>query len=166
MNTRIQSVCFDWGGTLMSEVGPQDRAMCFWPEVELLEGVLECIHSLHPKFTLCIATNATISGHQEIRMALDRGGIGKYFSHIFCHMDLRTKKDQPEFWDAVARTLGHSLDRVAMVGDSLQYDAIGPRRFGVQAYWLNRDGQPTEGQEFVPQVASLQQFAAAVANAA
>ena len=97
-------------------------------------------------------------------MALDRGGIGKHFSHIFCHMDLGTKKDQPEFWDAVARTLGHSLDQVAMVGDSLQYDAIGPRSFGVQAYWLNRDGQPTEGQEFVPQVASLQQFAAAVAG--
>jgi FMN phosphatase YigB (HAD superfamily) len=166
MNDKIRSICFDWGGTLMSELGPQDRAMCFWPEVQVLEGVLDCIHALHPKFTLCIASNATISGHREIQRALDRGGIGKYFTHIFCHMDLGMKKDQPAFWEAVARTLGHPLSQVAMVGDSMQYDAIAPRRFGIRAYWLNRDGQSHRGHESVPQVASLDQFAAAVANAA
>ena len=29
----IRAVCFDWGGTLMSEAGPEDIPMCDWPEV-------------------------------------------------------------------------------------------------------------------------------------
>lgn len=166
MNHPIRSICFDWGGTLMSEVGPQDRAMCFWPSVELLEGVVECLDALHPRFTLCIATNAKISGRQEIQMALDRGGIGKYFTHIFCPMELGTRKDQGEYWEAVERALGHPLNQVAMVGDSLHYDAIAPRGFGVQAYWLHREGQDSPSNVPVPQVASLHQFVVAVTRAA
>lgn len=159
----IRAVCFDWGGTLMSEVGPQDRAMCFWPEVQRLDGALECLQALQPHFTLCIATNATISHHHHIERALQRGGIAHFFHHIFCHMDLGVKKDHPAFWDAVAHRLELAPAQIAMVGDSLAFDAIAPRRFGVQAFWLNpaahAASMAADLPADVPQVASLGAFA-------
>jgi phosphoglycolate phosphatase-like HAD superfamily hydrolase len=80
MQLPILTVCFDWGGTLMSEIGPQDRPMCAWPEVHVLDGVVACLDQLAPSHALCIATNASISHQKDIQAALDRGGIGHYFS--------------------------------------------------------------------------------------
>ncbi len=162
----IRAVCFDWGGTLMSEVGPQDTSMANWPTVEVLPGARECLARLHGSATLCIATNAVISHHSDIRRALDRGEIGHYFDTIFCFMDLGFKKNQSQFWAEVQRALGVPLAEVAMVGDSLEHDAEAPRSFGVQSVWLASNEVNQRGQRRAPRVATLEEFADMVTNAA
>ena len=150
----------------MSEVGPQDTSMANWPSVEVLPGAQECLSQLHGTVTLCIATNAVISHQQDIRKALDRGNLSHYFDRIFCFMDLGFKKNQPQFWEAVELALRVPLRQIAMVGDSLEHDALAPQSFGVQSAWLSPSEADNAAHHGVRRVASLQEFAKLVANAA
>ena len=150
----------------MSEVGPQDTSMANWPSVQVLPGAHECVSQLHGTATLCIATNAVISHHQDIRRALARGNLSQYFDKVFCFMDLGFKKNQPQFWEAVELSLNVPLRQIAMVGDSLEHDALAPQSFGVQSAWLARGDASEAAQYGVRRVASLEEFAQLVANAA
>jgi FMN phosphatase YigB (HAD superfamily) len=161
----IRAVCFDWGGTLMSEIGPQTMSMADWPEVQVFDGVRECLESLHGRLPLCIATNASISHHHHIRRALDRGGIGHYFSEIFCFMDIGLRKNQIGFWQVVQQKLSVPLSEIAMVGDSLEHDVIAPRSFGVQSVWLaSADAAAARPLDW-PVVTDLRGFASLLAAA-
>ncbi|QLF94204.1 HAD family hydrolase [Pseudomonas sp. ABC1] len=154
----VRAVCFDWGGTLMSERGPADIPMAQWPEVALIEGALECLHALEGKVPLAIATNASASTRPMVEAALARVGIARYFSHVFCFTEIGHRKDQAAFWQVVARELAVPLDSVAMVGDSYEQDALGPSRFGVQSVWFNPlDRSQPEGSA-TPQVQDLPSF--------
>ena len=53
----IRAVCFDWGGTLMVDDGPDDLPMYEWPSVTAVPGARECLAALHGRVPLCIATN-------------------------------------------------------------------------------------------------------------
>jgi FMN phosphatase YigB (HAD superfamily) len=161
----IRVACFDWGGTLMSEEGPQECSMADWPEVQVIPSAAECLESLTGKVTLAIATNASISKLNDIRRALRRVGFDGYFEHIFCFTELGLKKDQAEFWQSVTATLGLPLHQVAMVGDSLEQDAVAPRRFGVQGVWFNPSHSAMAKGVEVPVVSDLKEFARWVRNA-
>ena len=52
----VRAICFDWGGTLMSEDGPQDIPMCDWQYVDRIPGALEAVSALYNAYPLCIAT--------------------------------------------------------------------------------------------------------------
>jgi FMN phosphatase YigB (HAD superfamily) len=160
----VRAVCFDWGGTLMSERGPQDIPMGLWPEVEVIEGAAEALASLAGKLPLAIATNASVSRRPMIELALRRAGLGSCFAHIFCYTELGHRKDQREFWLAVQNGLGVPLSHIAMVGDSYEQDALYPRRFGVQGVWFNPGGYAPSDRA-APMVDSLITFAAWAAGA-
>lgn len=158
----VEAVCFDWGDTLMSEEGPQDRAMALWPEVRATSGAAACLARLYEKVPLCIATNATVSRRPMIELALQRVGFAGYFREIFCFTELGFKKDQFEFWQAVSSKLDLPLARIALIGDSLEQDCLAPRSFGVQAVWFNEAGRRSTPAATVPWVDSLEQFASMV----
>jgi FMN phosphatase YigB (HAD superfamily) len=156
----IRAVCFDWGGTLMSERGPEDISMGLWPKIEVIAGAPEALEILHGKLPLAVATNASVSRRPMIELALRRAGLESYFEHIFCYTDLGYRKDEPEFWSAVQSTLGIPLTNIAMVGDSYEQDAVAPRRFGVQGVWFNPGEAPSPERLGVPTVSSLPTFSA------
>lgn len=136
----LRCICFDWGGTLMSEDGPQDRAMALWPQVEAMPGAHATLAALAARWPLHIATNASVSTRPLIALALERAGLLQHFQHIFCFTEIGARKDQPVFWQAVQATTGVPLHETAMVGDSLEQDVLGPARFGVRTVWFNADG--------------------------
>lgn len=159
----VRAVCFDWGGTLMSEAGPEDTPMGRWPQVTAVPGAGACLAALAGGPPLCIATNASVSGRAMIERALDRVGLLGYFSHIFCYTEIGARKSEAAFWHVVRDRLGVPLEAVAMVGDSLENDCLAPRRFGVQGVWFDRLGQG--GGRIaadVPRVQHLVDFAGAV----
>jgi len=162
----IRAACFDWGGTLMSEVGPQDRSMALWPKVEVINAALEAVSELSRVMPLFIATNASISYRPDIVAALARGGLSTYFTDVFCFMEIGFKKNQPQFWQVVESVTNLPLQQIAKVGDSLEYDAIAPRSFGVQSVWLDPMGQSQSSHQGVPVVSNLVEFATMVRNAA
>jgi len=159
----IAAVCFDWGGTLMSESGPMNMPMGTWPEVRAMPGAREALSSLHGHLPLCIATNASVSTTALIERALARVGLAEFFSHIFCFSDLGCRKDDPAFWDAVSARLKVPLTSLAMVGDSLEQDVLAPARFGVQSVWFDTTGATTAAR--VPTVTDLRVFARLVLQA-
>lgn len=161
----IRAICFDWGGTLMSEVGPQDMPMALWPEVEVFEGAAETLAALHRNYTLCIATNATMSHRPMVERALARGGLLHYFSHVFTYADLGVRKESPAFWQAVTSRLGLEPLQLAMVGDTLEPDVFAPMAFGAFAVWFNEGGRKPLPENKVVTISRLTEFVTAL-NAA
>ncbi|WP_454914255.1 HAD family hydrolase [Variovorax gossypii] len=156
----IRAVCFDWGGTLMSEEGPPEISMGLWPTVHAISGAAECLSRLASKMPLAIATNASVSRRPMIELALARVDFANYFSEIFCFTDLGHRKSQPEFWHAVTSGLGLQPQQIAMIGDSFEQDALYPRQFGIQGVWFNPAEALTPGfHSEIPQVADLSTFA-------
>jgi len=162
----VRAVCFDWGGTLMSEDGPESISMGLWPEVAVIPGATECVAALAGKLPLAVATNASISTLPLIERALTRVGLARYFAHIFCYTELGLRKSQPEFWCAVTERLDVRAEHVAMVGDSYEQDAALPRKFGIQGVWFNPSRAAAGKYGPVPEVAHLSQFSAWVSNVA
>jgi FMN phosphatase YigB (HAD superfamily) len=156
--TRIRAVCFDWGGTLMSEEGPHELPMALWREVRVLPGAGAMLAALHGGYPLCIATNASVSRRPMIERALERVGLGDYFAQVFCFTELRVRKESPAFWHTVARVLGVELHEIAMLGDALEPDVLVPRALGVHAVWFNEGGLRPAPDPGVPTVTRLGEF--------
>ncbi len=161
----IGSVCFDWGGTLMVDDGPEGLPMCDWPRVTAVPGSRECLASLHGHAPLCIATNAGASDRASIERALNRVGLLPFISHVFCQKEIGHRKDSPLFWTAVEQRLQIPLGHIAMIGDSLEHDVAAPLRLGLQAVWFNERGGRPEPPTPVPTVTDLEDFAGLVLSA-
>ena len=159
----LRAACFDWGGTLMSEAGPEQLPMGTWPAVRAIAGARDALALLHGHLPLCIATNASVSDTAQIERALARVGLAQFFSHVFCYTELGCRKDEPAFWRAVSERLGVPATSLAMVGDSLEQDVRGPARAGVQSVWFSATAAVTERD--VPRVAQLPEFARLVLQA-
>jgi putative hydrolase of the HAD superfamily len=136
-STRPRVVLFDWGDTLM-RVFPEYRGpMVDWPRVEAVPGVKEALENLHSRCTLVVATNAADSGASLVFAALERAGLGGYFSAVFTVRELGAAKPDPGYFQAALSALGCSPAEAVMVGDSYPVDVIGARQAGLRAVWYN-----------------------------
>ena len=152
----LKWVLFDWGGTLMSEEGPLDIPMAHWPEVRAIDGARETLAALAPNHRIAVATNAAISRRPMIERALERVDLREYVSGIFCFTEVGARKDSADFWSHVLATLKVRVSEIAMVGDTLEQDVIGPGRHGVYAIWFNEGGrQPASGYPTIHRLTEL-----------
>jgi len=148
-------VCFDWGGTLMSEEGPLDIAMGLWPEVRAIDGAGETLGALAGRYGIAIATNATVSDRFMIERALARVDLLDFVDEIFCFTEIGSRKDSRRFWEAVMQATGAGAGEIVMVGDTLQQDVIGPRESGIASIWFNEGGRHPAPERPVPMVTQL-----------
>ena len=159
----IRAICFDWGGTLMSESdGPAEEPMALWAEVSAIQGAKKCLSMLQGRFILAIATNASVSTRPLIARALDRVGLKEHFSCYFCYTELGYKKDQREFWNIVQREFNVPANQIVMFGDSLEQDVFAPRKFGVQSVWFNDGGTRRAPTNDIVSVSHLEDFSSLV----
>ena len=159
----FKSILFDWGGTLMSEEGPLDIPMARWPEVSAIEGAAETLAALSTTHRIGLATNASISRRSDIERALDRVALLKYVTDIFCFTEIGARKDSAQFWSDVFATLHLKASEIAMVGDTLEQDVLGPRRWGVHAIWFNAGGLDKADPQGAPVVTRLRDVIALLA---
>jgi len=152
---RFQCILFDWGGTLMSEDGPEHIPMGLWPEVRAIEGAKETLAALAPRHRLALATNATVSRRDMIERALARVSLLEYISDIFCFTEIGARKDSPAFWSRVFATLEVGPSDIAMVGDTLGQDAIAPRKYGVYSVWFNENRRSHLDAQGIPTIYRL-----------
>jgi FMN phosphatase YigB (HAD superfamily) len=139
----------------MSEDGPKDVAMGLWPEVSAIPGAQLTLSLLAPRYRLAVATNAVVSGRDLVLRALERVGLGAYFSDVFCFAEIGARKDSEAFWDAVLARLRMRSSELAMVGDSLEQDVLGPRRFGIASVWFNEDARAPAAPPGIPTIHRL-----------
>lgn len=131
---------FDWGDTLMRDDPQATGPMATWPRVEALPGAAATLRALAAGAGCHIATNARDSSAADIRRALDRVGLGRYITHIFCFREIGAEKPSEKFFATIVERLGCRRDEVVMVGDNLEKDVRGALARGICAIWLNVAG--------------------------
>src|SRR3990172_4393753 len=116
--------------------------MLEWETVEAVQGieaVLEYLQSSGRRIAL--ATSASISDEAQIRAALGRAGLDKYFSQIFCFKNTGLPKGE-SFYRHILSSLGTPASEALMVGDSFEKDVLDSNRVGIYAVWFNpRSGE-------------------------
>jgi putative hydrolase of the HAD superfamily len=132
-----RTVLFDWGDTVMRDDPASAVPMLEWPAVEVVEGVAEVLAYLHAcGRRIVLATSASISDERQIRGALQRGGLDRYFSNIFCFKNTGLPKGEA-FYRYILSDLNVPTSEVLMVGDGFEKDVKAANAVGISAVWFN-----------------------------
>ncbi|MEO2062572.1 MAG: YjjG family noncanonical pyrimidine nucleotidase [Christiangramia sp.] len=102
----------------------------------LLEGSLEVLDYLFPKYQLHIITN----GFEEVQQRkMKSSGILPYFSTITTSEEAGVKKPHPQIFEkALSKSRALPAESV-MIGDNLEADIIGAHQFGLRTIFLNSE---------------------------
>lgn len=137
------TVLLDWGDTVMRDDPASSVPMVEWETVETIlaiDTVLEYLQSSGRRIVL--ATSASISDESQIRAALARANLARYFSHIFCFKNTGLEKGTA-FYRHILERLGITASDALMVGDSFEKDVIDPNEMGIYAIWFNPSSAET-----------------------
>ena len=140
---RYPIVLFDWGDTVMYDDPAQTVPMVEWPKVSAVEGMadlLACLVSSGRQIAL--ATSAGISNEGQIRGALRRVEIERFFSRIYCFKNTGLPKGGA-FYRHILGDLGVPASDVLMVGDHFEKDVLAANAEGIFAVWFNRRSDET-----------------------
>jgi putative hydrolase of the HAD superfamily len=150
------TVLFDWGDTVMKDDPASSVPMLEWEYVEAvlgIESVLEYLESSGRRMVL--ATSASISDEAQIRAALGRAGLDKYFSRIFCFKNTGLSKGEA-FYRYILDDLGIPASDALMVGDSLEKDVLDANRVGIFAIWFNSRSEEAQTSESYVTIHSME----------
>ncbi len=101
---------------------------------------LEVIRKLALRFDLYIVTNG-VANTQERR--LRETGLYDFFLQIFISERIGAPKPSPRFFAYVEKHIrDFDKEKALLIGDSLSADIQGAQNAGLDAYFLNREGQP------------------------
>lgn len=101
----------------------------------LMSGALELLTYLFPKYTVCLASNAS-EKRQTKRLA--QTPIPPLVHHIFLSETMGTPKPEKGFFDACfARLPEASPETSIIIGDSLSADIAGGINAGLKTCWFN-----------------------------
>jgi HAD superfamily hydrolase (TIGR01509 family) len=128
---------FDWGDTLMRDFKEFNGPMKDWPRLEAIPGAAETLASLHPAWTLALATNAVDSDEKDIRLALRRVDLERWLDKIYCFKKIGHKKPSPAFFQYILDDLKLTCRSTCMVGDNFEADVLGANACGMRAVWFN-----------------------------
>lgn len=74
---------------------------------------------------------------------------GLSFDKVFTSEGMRVYKPEPDFYETILRETGWNKEDCLFVGDSYTDDVFGPKRIGMKAVLLDREGEQAE-QAFDP----------------
>ncbi|HEU0293591.1 MAG TPA: HAD family hydrolase, partial [Anaerolineales bacterium] len=157
---RYPTILFDWGDTVMRDDPASTVPMVEWQTVEVIEGladVLEYVHSSGRRIVL--ATSAAISDEDQVRGALARGGLDRYFSHIYCFKNTNLPKGEA-FYRHILSDLAISASDALMVGDGFEKDVQAANAVGIFAVWFNPRSEETHKDELHVTVHSMEELRA------
>ncbi|WP_372918069.1 YjjG family noncanonical pyrimidine nucleotidase [Salegentibacter sp.] len=100
----------------------------------LLEGSLEILNYLKPKYKLHIITN----GFEEVQhKKLTNSGISEFFSTVTTSEEAGVKKPHAHIFDTALKKAMTSPSRSLMIGDNLEADVKGARDFGMSTIYFD-----------------------------
>jgi putative hydrolase of the HAD superfamily len=134
-------VMFDWGNTVMKDNPLLTTPMYQWPEVEIIDGIKDTMEEIAKKFKIVMATSAQISSEAEIRLALHRVGIDRYFSKIFCYENIGIPKTTEKYYQFIISRLNAQPSELVMIGDSFEADVKLANRVGIFGIWFNAEDE-------------------------
>jgi putative hydrolase of the HAD superfamily len=144
---RYPTVLFDWGDTVMRDDPASTVPMVEWQTVEVIEGIADVLEYLRSsRRRIVLASSAAISAENQIRGALARGGLDRYFSRIYCFKNTNLPKGEV-FYRHILSDLGIPASDALMVGDGFEKDVLAANAVGIFAVWFNpKSGETLKGE--------------------
>ena len=100
----------------------------------LLDGVIEVLNYLQPKYKLHIITN----GFKEVqRKKMERSGIIDYFATVTTSEDVGVKKPARQIFEVALNNASAEKEESIMIGDNFEADVMGALDFGMRAIIYN-----------------------------
>ncbi|MBW1296691.1 YjjG family noncanonical pyrimidine nucleotidase [Aquimarina litoralis] len=100
----------------------------------LIEGTLELLNYLQPKYKLHIITN----GFREVQNTkLINAKIAQYFTTVTNSEDVGVKKPNPIIFEHAIKISGANIDNSLMIGDNYEADILGAESLGIRAICFN-----------------------------
>lgn len=100
----------------------------------LLDGVIEVLNYLQPKYKLHIITN----GFKEVqRKKMERSGIIDYFATVTTSEDVGVKKPARQIFEVALNNASAEKEESIMIGDNFEADVMGALDFGMHAIIYN-----------------------------
>ncbi len=84
-----------------------------------------------------LATNASDSDANLVRLTLRRVGLEDFFAGIFTSKELQACKPDPLFYQSVFQECDFIAREVVMIGDDYLAEVRGARRAGLRAIWYD-----------------------------
>jgi 2-haloacid dehalogenase len=106
----------------------------------VFDGAVELLEALKDRYTLCAATNGTLSIQKS---RLEDSKISHFFNGgIYISEALGTKKPEKKFFDIILNELGNpAKSEVLVLGDSLSSDILGAKNAGLDSCFVNLRNQ-------------------------
>ena len=105
-----------------------------------IPGAVELLTYLKPKYTLCLASNASYKPQMK---RLESSGILTYVDKLFISEVLGYSKPEKDFFDACFRELGDADPKHSIIiGDSISADILGGINYGIKTCWFNPEHKP------------------------
>ncbi|MDZ4129467.1 MAG: HAD family hydrolase [Hydrogenophaga sp.] len=102
--------------------------------VQLFEDAMPALEWLSTRFPVVAVSNGNADVH--------RVGLGAHFVAALSAREFGVGKPDPRIFHAAAEAAGVSAAQVLHIGDDAHLDGVGALNAGMQAAWLNREGQP------------------------
>ncbi|MFQ5950490.1 MAG: HAD family hydrolase [Candidatus Geothermarchaeales archaeon] len=145
----IRAILFDFGDTLAMERGEFDRSMAD-QEFEKAPYVESVLRGLRRRFRLAVVSNTSTWREREIRNALRRMGLERYFDAVVTSVDVGSPKPKAEIFQEALRRLGVEAHECMMVGDRTDADILGGNRLGMETVHI--DWQPHQEETIDPEL--------------
>jgi putative hydrolase of the HAD superfamily len=131
---------------LWTHFGSADSWRCFADVAPILEALEQA------KVPMRIASNFDARLRQVVRGLPPLAGFSE---RLLISSELGVRKPHPAFYSAACASLGLQPGRVLWVGDDLENDLHGPRRAGMVALFLDRQGDVPPDLPSLPSLAAL-----------
>src|SRR5690554_7870347 len=114
-------------------------------ETRLVEGTIELLEYLKPKYKMHILSN----GFREVQYKkIENSGLQPYFDKIILSEDAGINKPHRDMFTHALKTTNSKRDQTMMIGDSWEADIVGAFNSRIDQIWFNPKEIPHE--EFEP----------------
>lgn len=110
----------------------------------LMPNVAEVLDYLSAKYKMYIVSN----GFYDVQLIkLRAGGIDKYFKRVITSDKVLAAKPDRKIFEEAVKSANARKTQSVFIGDNLDRDIVGAKRFGIDQIWYNHD---TVLSEFTP----------------
>jgi putative hydrolase of the HAD superfamily len=121
--------------------------------------VKEVLEDLVQYYDLIITSNAA---REFVEVELKETEIGGYFTRVFsATSDFGQVKKTPQFYQQICEIMATEPSNAIHVGDHYEFDYLVPKSLGMEAYYLDRDGEKPKDSFTVK---NLRDFATLIKN--
>ncbi len=121
-------------------------------ESVLMEGAIEILEYLRPKYKLHILTNGFIEIQNK---KIENSNLTKYFTKIISSEEIGKQKPHPDVFKYAIEKAGTYSHKSIMIGDNFKSDILGARNVGMKAIYYDIEKQNIVDKKIIPSISNL-----------